>query len=66
MNLETRCQQCGKPNRLVGIEPHHKFVNLDVRTYECIACGNLDVVSQLAPAEMAAANNNSGDSRALN
>lgn len=47
------CPQCGKANRLVGIEPHDKFTNLELLTFECAACGNLEVMSQLAPAETA-------------
>jgi hypothetical protein len=44
----------------MGIEPHHKFINLDVWTFECTACGNLEVVSQLAPAETAPTNTSAG------
>ena len=59
MKPDTHCQKCGKRNRLIGIEPHHKFINLDLWTFECSACGNFDVVSQLAPAELAL-NNGAG------
>jgi hypothetical protein len=48
MTPEPTCRQCGKPSRLIGIEPHHKFTNLDVLTFECMACGDLDVMSQLS------------------
>ena len=33
------CELCGGKTRLTGIEPHPKDDYTDLRTYECLVCG---------------------------
>jgi DNA-directed RNA polymerase subunit RPC12/RpoP len=37
------CSKCGSPTRLARIEPTTE-TDYDLRTYECRACGNSDIV----------------------
>ncbi|MEJ0077588.1 MAG: hypothetical protein WDO17_19580 [Alphaproteobacteria bacterium] len=32
------CTECGRPTRLVGVEPHLTKPRTDLHTYECLAC----------------------------
>ena len=32
------CVECGGPTRLVGIEPHPIKRDMELRTFECMAC----------------------------
>jgi hypothetical protein len=32
------CTSCSAPTRLVGIEPHPNRTATDLRTYQCLAC----------------------------
>lgn len=42
------CPECGRPMRLVSIEPHDRFTNLDVRNFVC-ECGatTADIVQRV-------------------
>jgi hypothetical protein len=33
------CQSCGKPMRLVGVEPYPRYTNIDLHNYVC-DCGH--------------------------
>ena len=33
------CQRCGKPMRLVGVEPYPRYTNIDLHNYVC-DCGH--------------------------
>jgi hypothetical protein len=32
------CASCSGPTRLVGVEPHPTKADTDLRTYQCMAC----------------------------
>jgi rRNA maturation protein Nop10 len=66
MTLDSRCQICGMPNRLVGIEPHHAKAHLDIWTLECTHCGSLEARSQPASFSMVPAGAAGGPGGRLN
>jgi hypothetical protein len=41
------CTKCNGPTRLTGVEPHPTEPHTDLRTYQCLACDN--VQAKLVP-----------------
>jgi uncharacterized Zn finger protein len=39
------CAECMGKTRLVGIEPHPRFPDTDLCTYECLECGAVQTVA---------------------
>jgi hypothetical protein len=39
------CERCGCRTRLAGIEPHPRLHRTDLRTYQCLACNEIQVVA---------------------
>lgn len=39
--LGPPCPTCGTATRLVGIEPHPTADRTDLRTYQCVMCGQI-------------------------
>jgi RNase P subunit RPR2 len=39
------CAECLGKTRLVGIEPHPRFAETDLCTYECTECGTVQTVA---------------------
>jgi uncharacterized Zn finger protein len=44
------CTECMGKTRLVGVEPHPRFTQTDLCTYECTACGAVQTVAIPLPA----------------
>jgi hypothetical protein len=38
------CHKCGCKTRLAGIEPHPTRPQTDLRTYQCLACNDVQAV----------------------
>jgi hypothetical protein len=39
------CNECGAPTRLVGIEPHPTLFRMDLRTYACTQCEEVQALA---------------------
>jgi hypothetical protein len=39
------CEKCGCRTRLAGIEPHPRLHQTDLRTYQCLACNDVQAVA---------------------
>ena len=39
------CESCACRTRLVGIEPHPRLHQTDLRTYQCLACSEIQVIA---------------------
>jgi hypothetical protein len=39
------CEKCGCRTRLAGIEPHPRLNQTDLRTYQCLACNDVQAVA---------------------
>ena len=39
------CEKCGCRTRLAGIEPHPRLQQTDLRTYQCLACNEVQAVA---------------------
>ena len=39
------CEKCGGRPRLAGIEPHPTLHQTDLRTYQCLACNEMQAVA---------------------
>ena len=43
--INVLCERCGCRTRLAGIEPHPRLHHTDLRTYQCLACNEIQVVA---------------------
>lgn len=39
------CEKCGCRTRLTGLEPHPRLRHTDLRTYQCLACNELQAIA---------------------
>jgi hypothetical protein len=39
------CEKCSCRTRLAGIEPHPRLPQTDLRTYQCLACNEVQVAA---------------------
>jgi hypothetical protein len=39
-----KCGKCEQPTRLLAAEPHPRFRQTDLRTFQCKACGAIETV----------------------
>jgi hypothetical protein len=39
------CEKCGCRTRLAGIEPHPRLHQTDLRTYQCLACNEVQAIA---------------------